>query len=121
MAQNLIGVTSMLPKVLCSTQLSATTATTVYTAPAGSSAIVKHGVACNTSAAPVNVTLSIVPSGGTVDGTHRVISAFPLAAGDSLPLGPYIGGANLGPGDFISAQASVANVLDIVLTGVEST
>ncbi len=120
MPQNLLGITSMLPKVLCSMQLSATTATTVYTVPAGSSAIVKHGVACNTGTASCNVTVSVVPSGGTADATHRVLSAFPLGAGDSLSLADYLGEANLGPGDFISAQASIAAVLDVILTGVES-
>lgn len=108
------------PKILCSTQLAGTGAATVYTVPALRATVVKHGVVCNTGGVIVNVTLSIVPSGGTADGTHRVLSAVPVAAGDSFPLGPYIAGACLGPGDFISAQASVAAVLDIVITGIES-
>lgn len=120
MAQNLTAITSMLPKILASTQLAGTTGTAVYTVPTASSAIIKHGVVCNVGAAAVNVTVSIVPASGTFDGTHSVVYLYSLASHDSLPLGEYLAGANLGPGDAIYIQSSVAASLDVTVTGVES-
>ncbi len=120
MPQNLTAITSMLPKVLYSGQLAGTAGVAVYTVPASTSAIIKHGTMCNVGGASVNVSLSIVPSGGSFDGTHLLIYQFPLASHDSLPLSEYLDGANLGPGDAIYVQASVAASVDVVVTGVES-
>lgn len=69
-------------------------------------------------ALPVTVYLSLVQSGGTIgDGTHRVIHAQTIQPNDTLLLKDFIGGAMLGPGDVIAGYASVANALDIVVTG----
>lgn len=120
MTQNLMAATSLLPKLLASIQLSATTATTVYTVPAGGAAVVKQGTLCNTGGSAVTVSVAVVPSGGTADGTHRLISGYSLAAGDTLPLRDYLGDLCLGPGDFIAVTASTANVVDVILSGSES-
>lgn len=200
MAQNLLAVATMNPKVLYSGQPSTTADTAVYTVPGGDSAIVKHGTICNVTpsqtalttalttggaitsmavaalpaalatnaqitlstpgqsqtfvvSAPasvgatsvsvnsltptfafpigtavaisagvqVQVTLSVVPSGGSADGTHAFLWAYPLNPGDTLSLLDYLVGANLGPGDSIHAQCSVASAVDITITGLEST
>jgi hypothetical protein len=72
----------------------------------------------STFAMAVAVFLSLVQSGGTLgDGTHRVIYNQTIQANDTLLLKDFIGGAMLGPGDAIAGYASVANVLDIVVTG----
>ena len=105
-------------KTLCSQQLSATTATTVYTTPSAGCAKIGSGTVCNTSAASVNVTVAVVPSGSTDDGTHTVIYKYPLAAGDTLPLTP-LAGFMLGASDFVSVTASTANVIDVVISGTE--
>lgn len=121
MSTNLLAATTVTPKVLASTRIGATSATTVYTVPASTTAKIAQGSICNSSASAVNVSLSIVPAGGSVDGTHLVVSTYSLAAGDTLPLLGYIGGAMLGPSDFVSVTVSTINVIVVVLTGVELT
>lgn len=117
---NLLAAATITPKVLCSTQVAGTSATTVYTTPSSTTTKIMQGTMCNTSGSSVNVSLSIIPSGGSSDGTHKVISTYALAAGDTLSLTPYIGGAMLAAGDFISVICSTGAVIDVVLTGVES-
>lgn len=117
MSQNLLQVTSMLPQVLV-TQQDASGEQTVYTCPASSTVKITQGTICNTSGAAVTTSVAVVRSGGTADGTHRVIAGYPLAAGDTLPLRDYLLGVQLGPGDFISVNCSVGSAVDVVLCGV---
>lgn len=91
----------------------------LYTCPFASAAVIKHGTICNTSTASVNVSISVLRSGqaqGT--GQHRIISNYPLAAGDTLSLHDYLAECCLQPGDAITAQASAAGVADVILSGV---
>lgn len=120
MSQNLLQANALNPKVLCSVQLADTSAAAVYTAPGGGAAIIRHGTLCNVSGGSVTATVAIVPSGGTYDGSHRVLSTVPIAAGDTLPLRDFLAGACLGPGDAVYAQSSVGAALDVVLTGTEA-
>jgi len=107
-------------KVLASTRLSTTSATAVYTVGASKCAKVSTGSLCNVSTtAAVTVTVELVQSGGTADGTHCVLSGYSLAAGDTLSLAEFIAGHMLGEGDFISVTAGTANVLCVVITGAE--
>lgn len=97
--------------------LVANVSTTNYTdtGAAGTSATVPT---VSTYATATTVYLSIVAAGGTVgDGTHRVIHAYSLAANDTLSLKDYIAAAMLGPGDVVAGYASIANAVDIVVTG----
>lgn len=108
---------------IASGQLSATTATTIYTVPASSRSKVASLSVTNTSAAAVTVTVSVVPSGGTVDGTHAVLSGYSLAAGDTICHEDVIAavkGAMLPTGSFISLTAGTANVLNYLVTGAVS-
>lgn len=119
-SSNLMLVTSMLPKVLYSGQLAGTGDVVLYAAPSPGSALVKHGVACNTSGSSVLLTLRVVPSGGSVDGTHIAL-AYSLPANENFPLADFLGGCCLGPGDAIHAQAATGAAVDVVITGVENT
>lgn len=115
------AATSLTAKVLASTRLSTTSTTAVYTVGASKAAKLSTGSICNTSTtATVNVTLAIVPSGGTDDGTHTVISVYPLAPGDTLTLAEFIAGHMLGEGDFIAVTASTSAVVCVVVTGTEA-
>jgi hypothetical protein len=115
---NLLSPNKITQGIVVSTQLSSTSATSVYTVPSNSSATIKHGVLCNTSASAVTVSLSVVPSGGTASASNRIISGVSLPANSSISLKNYLEGAQLGAGDFISVTASVVDVLTVVLTGV---
>lgn len=118
---NLMGASSALPQVLVSQQLSTNTETAVYTCPASTSVkIAKASVANTSTSGAVSISVALVKSGGTMgDGTHKII---PTAA---LALNPLdwrdlseLAGHFLGPGDVIAVTASVANVVDVVISGV---
>lgn len=112
-----LALATLRGSVLYSNQLADTSATTIYTAPASSGVKIASLALHNTSAAAVTVSVSVVPTGGTAAATNRVISGYSLAAGDTLSLADYLGGAFLGEGDFISVTAGTGAVLNAVLTG----
>ncbi len=124
MPQNLLTATSNLPQVLVSKLMEAGE-TTQYTCPSGAQAsAVKIATAtlCNTSAAAVTVSVSVLKSGmTTVDAAKgRILSNYSLAANDSIRL-VELNGALLGPGDIITATTSSINTVAFVLTGAVST
>jgi hypothetical protein len=95
----------------------ATTDTTVYTVPGSSAVKIATFSITNTSTtAAVVVSVSVVPSGGTVDGTHKVVSAYTLAAGDSTKI-TEIEGAMLDTGALISINVDTAAKLNYLITG----
>ena len=115
---NLAASTFSEPQVIVSGQLG-TTDVALYTCPANQSARLGTGTLCNVTASAVVVYLSIVKSGGVVgDGTHRIISAYSLAANDTLSLRDYLAGHYLGPGDMVAAFAATASAVDAVLSAV---
>lgn len=122
-APNLLGTpgaagsaASLIQQLIVAAQLTTTAETTIYTVAANSAVKLAQGTLCNTSAGSANISVSLVPSGGTAGASNRVLAALPLAAGDTLPLGDLIGGHMLGPGDFISALADTANAVTVVLS-----
>lgn len=117
MSQNLIQAASINPQTLAVTQVSvANTETTAYTVPAVSSLRVATASLCNTTGAAVTVNVSVVPSGGTAAAANRVVSGYSLAAGDTLTMSDILGGALMGPGDFVSLNMSATGV-SLVMTG----
>ena len=115
--QNLIAATSLNPQVLASSQLATTSETTVYTCAAASSTVIATAWLCNTTASAVTVSVSVVKSGGTAGATNRIVASYSLAANDTLSLNPYLGGAMLGPSDFISVLAGTGAAVNFGATG----
>lgn len=113
-APDFLTAASLTPGVIVGINLP-TVEAPAYTVGAGHGVKLGTGSICNTTGAAVTVTISVVPSGGTAGATNRIISAFPLGAGDTQSLKDYLAGAYLGPGDFISAVASATGVA-LVLT-----
>lgn len=120
MANNIMVATTAAPQVLVSQQLAATE-TTQYTSPTSpataSGTKIATATLTNTSGAAVTVSVSVLKVGQTADGTHRVLSGYSLVAGDSTTLAE-LAGVFLGPGDFISAIASAATSVTLVVSGV---
>jgi hypothetical protein len=110
--------TSLAAKVLASIQL-ASGDNTVYTVPALSAVKIATAVLCNTTSSAVVVSVSVVPSGGTVNGTHKVVADYSLAAKDSTTL-PELVGSMLDAGAYISVNAGTATAVNCILTGVVS-
>ena len=107
------------PAVLYANTLTAATETALYTCPSASTVRITNASVCNTStSAAVTVSISLVSQAGTGGATTaRVVSAYVLAAGDSLPLKDLLGGHVLGyntAGDSITALASTATAVFVV-------
>lgn len=97
----------------------ATTAdTTVYTTPAATTAIVKQILVANVTASTATLDLSLVPSGGTVGDSNRIIKSqsFPAHSTTSIDLAQV-----LAAGDFISLKQGTASALTITISGLEAT
>lgn len=91
---------------------------TLYTVPASKVAIVKKMVLTNVHATTtVNVTVSVLKSGQTVDGTHEVIHALALEPGDSYIVAEVID-MFLDEADSIRVNTSAASAIDAVLNGL---
>jgi hypothetical protein len=114
---NLSAITVVTPKIFASAQL-ASGNTTVYTVPPNHSAKLAKLVLTNTSASVVIVSVSVVPAGGTVDGTHQIVSGYSLAAGDSTIV-TEVEGVFLGDSDFISVNAGTGAAVDVMLSGLD--
>lgn len=114
---NLNSITTVIPKVLASAQL-ASGDNTVYTVAASKAAKLAKLVLTNTSGSAVTVSASLVPSGGTVDGTHKIVSAYSLAAGDSTVI-TEVENVWIGAGDFISVNTSAATSINVFASGLE--
>ena len=118
MSQNLIAANNLNPQVLVSEQIAAAnTETTVYQVAAAASVTVATAWLCNTTASAVTVSVSVCQSGQTAGATNRVVDAYPLAANDTLSLTPYLGGALMGPGDFVSVNVGTAAAVNFGATG----
>lgn len=113
---NIISATTIAPKVLRSAYLPITTEAAQYTVPASTSVKVATASITNVTASAVTVSLSLVGTGGTLDGTHRIVNSYVLPANDTLELG-MLKGAMLGPGDFIGGLAGTASAVVLVVTG----
>jgi hypothetical protein len=133
MTSDLMGITSLLPKAIVF-QLTGTGDDLIYTVPGASLLVIKSVSLCNSSndltvgdgsSTPVLVSVSVVPSGGTPDGSQRVISQYLLQPGDALSLTDYMSGMILAAGDTIygradlaPSQASAVQAVDIVVGGL---
>lgn len=115
-----LALTTMVGQILYSGQVASTSATSVYTVPSGKTAKIASGTICNVSGSAVAVSVSLLKSGDTSDGTHAVISGYSLAAGDTISLRDYLSGAMLAEAEAISITAGTSSALDVVITGAVS-
>lgn len=93
-----------------------TAATTLYTAPASTTSLIKNIIICNTTSSAATLTLSLVPSGGSAGVTNRIMSSLNISANDTVAMD--LSGV-LSTGDFISALQGTSGSLTLHITGVE--
>lgn len=113
---NIISATTISPKIIRSAYLPITTEAAQYTVPASTSVKVATASITNVTGTAATVSLSLCPTGGSLDGTHRVLNTFSLPANDTLEL-TWLKGAMLGPGDIIGGLAGTASAVVLVVTG----
>lgn len=92
-------------------QLTASAAT-YYTVGANKKARVLNLTVCNTTGAAHTYTIHRVPSGGTASATNMVISARPIAAGETQLVRELISKV-LAAGDTIQALADSATAVSL--------
>jgi hypothetical protein len=94
-------------KVLGQSNPSATTATTLYTVPSSTSAVVSTIVICNQTATAATYRIAIRPSGASLAAQHYVAYDITVGASDSTALTL---GITLATTDVITVYASTANL-----------
>jgi hypothetical protein len=113
---NLSTITTVTPGVLGSAQL-ASGDNALFTVAAGKAAKLTPLILTNTSGSAVTVSVSVIPATGSLDGTHKVLSGYSLAAGETAAV-DELAGMWLGDGDKVSVNASAGTAVDAVLTGL---
>lgn len=103
-------------KILGQVNPSATTATTLYTAPAATQAIVSNIVICNQGAAG-SFRIAVRPAGAALSAVHYLAYDTPIAANDTITPGFTV---SMGATDVLTVYTSTAN-MSITATGVELT
>lgn len=91
------------PIILYPTNFPTAGGVTMYTVPESSSVIVKNVVLTNTTPQEAAVNVSIVPSGGSVSASNRILSGFSVPANGVstldlsivMPAGSSLHGTNL--------------------------
>jgi hypothetical protein len=93
-------------KVLGQSAPSATTATTLYTVPAATSAVISTLVVANRAATAATYRIAIRPAGATLANQHYIAYDVTVGAGDSTTLTL---GITLAATDIITVYGSTAN------------
>jgi hypothetical protein len=94
-------------KVLGQSNPSATTATTIYTAPSLTQAVISTITVCNQSATNATYRIAVIPSGDTLSAENYVVYDETIIANSTTALTL---GITLGAGDFIQVYTSSASV-----------
>jgi hypothetical protein len=110
---------TVLVKVLIESKYAANAATTEYTSPNSTKTLVDKFTGTNGSGNTLNLTVYVVPNGGTADPTNQII-AKTLIAGECYTF-PEIVGRALEQGDFIAILASAATSIVIRSEGRQIT
>ena len=94
-------------KVLGQSAPSATTATTLYTVPASTSAVISTINVCNRAATTDTFRIAIRPAGATLATSHYIAFDSPIPANDSINI---TAGISLATTDIITVYGGTANL-----------
>ena len=92
------------------------TQTTEYLVPTGSKVIIDKFTGTNTSALSAQLSINLIPLGGTAGNENLIVKERNLAAGETYTF-PEIVGQVLEAGGVISTIASIASVITITASG----
>lgn len=93
-----------------------TSETSMYSVPASTNCMVNEILIANNSGSTQSVDLSIVPNGQTAGDSNRLLSAASIASNSVTVLKMM---QAMSTADFISAKASIANLVTFTISGVE--
>lgn len=94
-------------KVLGQVNPSATTATTLYTVPSATSAVVSTISVCNQAATAATFRIAVRPAGATLAAQHYIVYGATVPASDSTMITV---GLTLATTDVVTVYASSANL-----------
>jgi glucose-6-phosphate dehydrogenase assembly protein OpcA len=94
-------------KVLGQIAPSAASATTAYTVPSATQAVVSTITACNQGVGSANVRIAVRPDGETIEAKHYVAYDVTVGAGQTAA---FTIGVTADASDVITVQSSTANV-----------
>jgi len=94
-------------KVLGQSNPSATTATTLYTAPASTSTVVSTITICNQASSAATYRIAVRPAGETLAAKHYIVFGATVPASDTTTLTL---GLTLATTDVVTVYASSANL-----------
>lgn len=94
-------------KVLAQSNPSATTATTLYTVPASSAAVISTITVCNQAASAASYRIAVRPAGATLAAVHYIAYDIAIAANDTTALTL---GITVAATDVITVYASSATL-----------
>ena len=94
-------------KVLGQSNPSATTATTLYTVPSSTSAVVSTITVCNQASTAATYRIAVRPAGASLAAQHYIVYGATVAASDTTTLTL---GLTLATTDVVTVYASSANL-----------
>lgn len=103
-------------KILGQSQPTATTVTDLYTVPGATSTVVSTITASNVDGTASNISIYIVPSGGTAGASNALVFITALGANT---IQAFTLGITLGAGDKISVQSATASAVTYQAFGSE--
>lgn len=94
-------------KVLGQSAPSATTATTLYTVPSSTQAVISTVNVCNRGTAAATFRIAVRPDGATLANQHYIAYDVNISPGQSIP---WTIGITLGDTDVVTVYASTADL-----------
>lgn len=111
-----MAITALTPALLIAPQQLTNATATYYTGPAGGNGtVVKKMVLFNTDTVAHNVTINLVPNGGTAAVSNEVL-VVSVAAGSTYIVNEF-NNQVVGPNATIQAKADAASVVNIAASG----
>lgn len=107
---------SVTAQCLINAKYASSSPATEYTVPAARRVIIDKFSASNQNGGAQTITVYLVPSGGSVANSNKIVSSFSLAAGESKEL-TELKNQILNTGDFVSVEASVGSAIVIRMSG----
>jgi hypothetical protein len=105
-------------KLLFNRKLAEAVDTAQYTAPPLTRAIIDLFTVTNVSGSLAYITVNIVPLGGFLANSNKVLQTFPIAAGDTV-ICHSLSGQIVEAGSYISTLANAAMALVLSVNGRE--